>query len=123
MRTVHGTYPEYHTSADDLRFVRPDRLQESLEACRAVVRILEADRVYLNLSPKGETALGRRGLYSPIGGSDAPVDRLAMLWVLNLSDGSHSLLDVAERSGLAFAAISDAARSLEKAGLLQARPG
>jgi aminopeptidase-like protein len=123
MRTVHGTYPEYHTSADDLGFVRPDRLQESLETCRAVVGILEADRRYLNLSPKGEPALGRRGLYSPIGGSEAPVDRLAMLWVLNLSDGSHSLIDVAERSGLAFPAISDAARSLEKAGLLEARPG
>lgn len=123
MRTVHGTYPEYHTSADDLGFVRPDRLQESLEACRAVVKILEADRVYLNLSPKGEPALGRRGLYSPIGGSAASADRLAILWVLNLSDGRHSLIDVAERSGLAFGAISDAARSLEKAGLLAARPG
>ncbi len=123
MRTVHGTYPEYHTSADDLGFVRPERLLETLEVCRAVVRILEADRVYLNLSPRGEPALGRRGLYSPIGGSDAPPDRLAMLWVLNLSDGSHSLLDIAERSGFAFGAISEAARSLVQAGLLAAQAG
>lgn len=118
MRTPHGTYAEYHTSGDNVGFLRPDRLQESLEVCRAIVRILEADRVYRNLSPRGEPALGRRGLWGAVSGSDAPADRLARLWVLNLSDGSHSLLDVAERSGLPFTTIAAATAALERAGLL-----
>ena len=123
MRTPHGTYPEYHTSADDLDFVRPTSLEGSLEICRAIVSILDANRAYRNLSPKGEPALGRRGLYSPIGGSTAPPDRMAMLWVLNLSDDEHTLLDIAERSGLPFAAVADAARALEGVGLLaETRP-
>jgi aminopeptidase-like protein len=122
MRTPHGTYPEYHTSADDLDFVRQASLQGSLEACRAIVAILDGDRTYRNLSPKGEPALGRRGLYSPVGGSSAPPDRMAILWVLNLSDGRHSLLDIAERSGLSFGAVADAARALEHVGLLAELP-
>ena len=101
------------TPADNLGFVRRST-QESLEACRAVVEILEADHTYLNQSPKGGPALGEARPLQPDRRVGGPVDRLAMLWVLNLSDGSHSLLDVAERSGLVLAAISDAARSLER---------
>jgi aminopeptidase-like protein len=118
-RTPFATYPEYHTSADDLDFVGPAQLQESLEVCQEVVEVLEGNRAYLNLSPKGEPQLGRRGLYGQIGGrSDAEERQMAMLWVLNLSDGDHSLLDVAERSGLPFALLVEAAASLERAGLL-----
>ncbi len=87
-RTPWGRYPEYHTSADDLDFVRPEHLERSLDAYRAVVDLLEGNRTYRNLNPKGEPMLGRRGLYRSIGGDDAGRDReLAILWVLNLSDG------------------------------------
>lgn len=122
MRTPHGTYPEYHTSADDLDFVKAESLEGSLEACKSIVRIVDGNRVFRNLSPKGEPALGRRGLYSPIGGSNAPPDRLATLWVLNLSDGTNSLIDVSERSELPFATVADAARALEHVGLLAEEP-
>jgi aminopeptidase-like protein len=118
-RTPFATYPEYHTSADDLDFVGPAQLTESLEVCQQVVEVLEGNRTYLNLSPKGEPQLGRRGLYGQIGGrSDAEERQMAMLWVLNLSDGDHSLLDVAERSGVAFGLLAEVARALEAAGLL-----
>ena len=43
---------------------------------------------------------------------------MAMLWVLNQSDGRMSLLDVAERSGLALALLAELAVALEEAGLL-----
>ena len=87
-RTPYAQYPEYHTSADDLDLVGPAQLQESLEVCWEVVGVLEGNRRYLNLSPKGEPQLGRRGLYGQIGGrSDAEERQMAMLWVLNLSDG------------------------------------
>jgi aminopeptidase-like protein len=118
-RTPYAAYPEYHTSADDLDLVGPAQLQESLEVCWEVVQVLEADRRYVNLSPKGEPQLGRRGLYGQIGGrSDAEERQMAMLWVLNQSDGRMSLLDVAERSGVPLALLAEAAAALEEAGLL-----
>jgi aminopeptidase-like protein len=123
MRTPHGTYPEYHTSADDLGFIAAESLADSLRICREMVELLERNRTYRNLSPKGEPQLGRRGLYSSTGGGPAGPDRLAMLWVLNQSDGSHSLLDIAERSGLSFQLLASAATALEAAGLLAAVPG
>ena len=119
-RTPYGRYPEYHTSADNLDFVRPEALAGSLATYLRVVDVLEGNGRYLNLNPKGEPQLGRRGLYRTIGGDDAGRSReLALLWVLNLSDGHHSLLDVAEQSGMPFAAIRGAADALLEVGLLQ----
>lgn len=121
-RTPYGRYPEYHTSADNLDFVRPESLAGSLKAYLSVVRILEDNRCYVNLNPKGEPQLGRRGLYRSIGGDDSGRQReLALLWVLNLSDGDHSLLDIAERSGMPFEMIRTAAETLVEAELLQER--
>ena len=123
-RTPYAQYPEYHTSADDLELVGPAQLQESLEVCLEVVGVLEGNRRYRNLSPKGEPQLGRRGLYGQIGGrSDAEERQMAMLWVLNLSDGDMSLLQVAERAGLPFALVADVAGALEQAGLLSRTAG
>lgn len=119
-RTPYGRYPEYHTSADNLDFVRPEALEGSLRTYLAVMDVLEGNRRYLNLNPKCEPQLGRRGLYRTIGGDDAGRAReLALLWVLNLSDGEYSLLDIAERSGLAFTAIREAADALLEVGLLR----
>jgi aminopeptidase-like protein len=118
-RSVNGGYPQYHSSADDLDLISPECLEESLEACKLFVRVLEENRRYVNLSPKGEPQLGKRGLYGPIGGA-SPVEReQAMLWVLNQSNGSKSLLDIAERSGLGFGRVQEAAGSLEEAGLIR----
>jgi aminopeptidase-like protein len=123
-RTPYARYPEYHTSADDLDLVRPEHLQDSLEACWEVLQVLDGNRRYLNLKPKGEPQLGRRGLYGSIGGrSDAEERQMAMLWVLNLSDGDHSLLDVAGRAGLPFALVAEVAGTLEDAGLLRRADG
>jgi aminopeptidase-like protein len=119
-RTPYGRYPEYHTSADNLSFVQPEALEGSLHTYLAVVDVLEGNRRYLNLNPKCEPQLGRRGLYRTIGGDDAGRAReLALLWVLNLSDGEHDLLSIAERSGMRFAAIREAADALSAAGLLR----
>jgi aminopeptidase-like protein len=120
MRTPNGRYPEYHTSADDLSLVKPSSLGESLFQLLRVVHILEENMRYVNLNPKCEPQLGRRGLYRQIGGSkDAAATEMAMLWVLNLSDGQHDLLDIAVRSGIPFDQISGAAEALREAGLLQ----
>ena len=122
-RSQYGTFPEYHTSADDLQFIRPHHLGVSFQILTSVLEVLEEDRHYLNLSPKCEPQLGRRGLYSAIGGDQSsPEKSMAMLWVLNLSDGSHTLLDIAERAALPFAIIREAASLLKSHGLLAPCP-
>jgi aminopeptidase-like protein len=119
-RSPYGTFPEYHTSADNLDFVRPEALAQSLVICRKIFSVLENNKTYENQNPKCEPQLGKRGLYRAIGGQlDAGAREMAMLWVLNLSDGSHSLLDIAERSGLDFDAIEFSARALQEHGLLK----
>ncbi len=122
MRGRHGQFPEYHTSADDLRFISADRMGESIRVLRAIVDVLEGNATYRNLAPFGEPQLGRRGLYRAVGGTDIPNLQLALLWVLSLSDGRHALLDVAERSGLGFSAIRAAADLLLEHGLLEEGP-
>jgi aminopeptidase-like protein len=119
-RTPHGTFPEYHTSADNLDFVHPDKLGESLSVSLEILSVLENNGVFVNLSPKCEPQLGKRGLYRMVGGTaDAGLNEMAMLWVLNQSDGKNSLLDIAERSGIRFAAIDKAAQALEQHRLLR----
>jgi aminopeptidase-like protein len=119
-RTPWGRYPEYHTSADNPALVQAESLEGSLALYREVVDLLEANRRYRNLSPKGEPQLGRRGLYPSVGGSAAKERELALLWVLNQSDGEHDLLAIAERSRLPFARLAAAAADLSAAGLLAA---
>jgi aminopeptidase-like protein len=123
MRTPHGEFPQYHTSADDLAFVRPDALADSLAVCEEIVASLEANRVYVSRNPKCEPQLGRRGLFGPVGGRKRESEDLALLWVLNLADGRHSLLDVTERSGLSLALIRDAAARLLEHDLIFEREG
>jgi aminopeptidase-like protein len=121
-RTPWGRYPQYHTSADDLELVTPRALGGALRAYLAVLALLDGDRRYRSLAPKGEPQLGRRGLYRSAGGAvSSPEDEKALLWVLNLSDGGASLLDVAARSGLPYTVVRQAAERLEQAGLLAAR--
>jgi aminopeptidase-like protein len=122
MRTPHGRFPEYHTSADNLDFVQPQHLADSLCKCLSILSVLENNASYMNQNPKCEPQLGKRGLYRAIGGqADGGVNELALLWVLNLSDGNHTLLDIAERSGLDFTLIQRAARALLEHGLLKER--
>ena len=121
-RTQHGKFPEYHTSADNLSFVSPEALAGTLRFCLDAFRVLESNETFLNLNPKCEPQLGRRGLYRSMGGhADAETLELAMLWVLNLSDGQHSLLDIAERSALKFDTILQASKLLLQHQLLVPR--
>jgi aminopeptidase-like protein len=117
-RTPWGQYPEYHTSADDPSFVRPASLADSLAALLELAAILDGNATYRNLSPYGEPQLGRRGLYRSLGGGRDRDRELALLWVLNQSDGSSDLLAIAAKSGLPFAAVRRAAADLVAAELL-----
>jgi aminopeptidase-like protein len=119
MRAVHGTFQEYHTSADNLDFVHAESLQDSVAKILQVIAVIEGNAVFVNNKPKGEPQLGKRGLYEGLSGSNDQRKReLALLWVLNLSDGKHSLLDIAERAKLPFSAIKEAAKALAATDLL-----
>lgn len=110
MRTPHNSFPEYHTSADDLNFVQPQYLAESFSKCISIVNILENNRVYYNTNPKCEPQLGKRGLYEAYGASENKrLNQMAILWVLNLSDGDYTLLDIAQKSGISFDEIKQVA--------------
>lgn len=120
-RTPHGRYPQYHTSADNLDLVQPAFLADSYSRYLAVLNVLEKNKTYLNTNPKCEPQLGKRGLYGALGGlKDTREREMVMLWVLNLSDGTHTLLDIAERAGTRFELISEVASVLEEHGLLTA---
>ena len=119
-RSPNGAYPEYHTSADDLSLVAPQFLAKSLRTYLNVLCCLETDHTYINLQPKGEPQLGRRGLYRKMGGfQDIANTQMAMLWMLNMSDGANSLLDIAERSGVNYLQLHSAASILCEHELLK----
>ncbi|MCH8147976.1 MAG: DUF4910 domain-containing protein [Planctomycetes bacterium] len=120
MRTPNGRYPEYHTSADNLDLIQPEFLADSWAKCTAVVRVLEGNRRYANLNPKCEPRLGPRGLYHAFGARpDREHLQAATMWVLNFSDGGHTLLDIAERSDIDFDTIREAADLLIEHELLE----
>lgn len=118
-RSVHGEFPEYHTSADNLDFIKEKNLRESYELVMKIVDTLEKNKTFINKLPHGEPMLGKRNLYSGSGGQFADKDfQMALLWVLNQSDGENSLLNIAKKSGLDFEILYQASLSLQKVGLL-----
>jgi aminopeptidase-like protein len=120
MRGRHGEFPEYHTSADDLAFVHADRLVEAASRLEALFEVLEGNRRLRSRAAFGEPQLGRRGLYSAIGGESDPGSlSRALLWVLQFADGQHDLLTVAQRSALPFALVRRAAELLEAQSLVE----
>jgi len=118
MRTPHGEFPEYHTSADDPDFVSASSLRDSFAAALATADVLEHNGRYLNKKPYCEPQLGKYGLYRRTGGEAIADRQLALLWVLNLSDGNHSVLDIAIRSNLAWDTIKEAVDALSESGLI-----
>lgn len=125
MRTPYHRFPEYHTSGDNLEFVKKENLDESLNKYRDIIFIIENNKNYVSLNPKCEPQLGKRGLYTFSGikrtekKQDADLQQEALLWVLNLSDGMNSLLDIANRSNLDFKLIKNAADRLRTCNLIQ----
>jgi aminopeptidase-like protein len=115
-RTPADKFPGYHSSADNLDFVRPEFLGDSFRRCLEIVEVLETNRRYRSLNPKGEPQLGKRGLYRSIAGG--PSREKGLLWVLSLSDGAHSLLDISDRAGIPYPAVREAAEALRQHDLL-----
>lgn len=119
-RSEYGSFPEYHTSADNKDLIKAEKLTDALLAFVKIFQILEANNLYMNTNPKCEPQLGKRGLYDKIGGSnESKTLQMASLWVLNQSDGKHDLLDIAEKSGISFELIVEATKQLIACELLE----
>ena len=119
MRTPDGEFAEYHTSGDNLDFIKPEFLADSYQKCLHIIEIFENDNTYDNLFPMGEPRLSKHGLYESLPvESDRKLFQQAIQWVLNLSDGNYSLFDIAVRSNTNFSLINRAARDLIDCGLI-----
>jgi aminopeptidase-like protein len=119
-RSTHGKFPQYHSSADDLSFVSGKHIAESLEVYMKVIDVLENDQILINQNPKCEPRLGKRGLYGNVGATiHRPTFEMALLWTLNLTDGTHTLLDIAKRANMPFETIKQAAKALIDCDLLR----
>ncbi len=119
-RSTHGKFPEYHSSGDNLSFVTGAQIAESLEVYLKVIDVLENNHTYINQNPHCEPQLGKRGLYGNVGATvHRPTFEMALLWILNLSDGTYSLLDIAKRAKMPFETIKQAAKALQDSGLLK----
>ena len=120
-RTPHGRFPEYHTSADNLEFVTAENMAQTMRMYLSVIAAIEANQRFRNLNPKCEVQLGKRGLYRQTGGHvDQPLRESAILWILNQSDGQHSLLDIARQASIPFDVLAQAAAELQAHQLIEA---
>jgi aminopeptidase-like protein len=121
MRGVHGTFPEYHTSADNLDLVKPAALDRSYAILEELLDLLDKNCRYQRVDGRGEPQLGRRGMYRAISGQREAggATQLDLLWLLNLADGQHSLLDMAVRADVPFAYLEAAARLALDARLIR----
>jgi aminopeptidase-like protein len=118
MRSKYATYPEYHTSLDDLELVTPGGLQGGLDVMRRCIELVEANRMWRSVTP-GEPQLGRRGLY-PATSFRGSISRRtkAMVDVLAFCDGGHDVLDLCERARSRSAEVLEAIETLSVAGLI-----
>jgi len=121
MRSVHGTFPQYHTSADNPGFVKPQALNQSYEVVASLLDLLDANWMYARTDGRGEPQLGRRGLYRAIAGQKEAggASQMDLLWLLNLADGKHNLLEMAERAGIPFGRLQKAVRLALDADLIR----
>lgn len=118
-RSIYG-FDGYHTSADNLDYMSSKGLGDSYKTYLEIIYVIENNNTYLNLNPKCEPQLGKRGIYKMVGGGrEYPFDSFAMFWVLNLTDGKHSLLDIAYKSGMDFRRTKYAADVLYENNLLK----
>jgi aminopeptidase-like protein len=121
MRSMYGTYPEYHTSLDDLSLVTPGALEESLAVYERVVDTLESNETLESAMPYCEPQLSARGLYPTLGGGLVQRTQIHDTnWLLNLCDGSQDLLAVAARAGRPAWELRPVADTLVANGLLRA---
>ena len=118
MRTRYNSYPEYHTSLDDLSLVTPSGLEGGYEAVRKILSLIEANRVYRAVFPC-EPQLGKRGLYPTLSTRGAGNTVRSLTNFLTYADGTHDLIGIAKVTGLSSEEAIASAEKLLAAGLIE----
>lgn len=117
MRSKYGTYPEYHTSLDDLNFISTKGLRDSLSAMQKIVMALESNR-YPKITVFCEPQLGKRGLYPTLSTRESALTVRTMMNLLAYADGNNSLLDLSEILNVSFFELDMICKKLEENGLI-----
>lgn len=116
-RSKYGTFPEYHTSLDDLNFVTATGLAQSIGFYRDVIRVLETNRTP-QAAVLGEPQLGKRGLYSNTSKVHHAHNARALVDVLAYADGTRDLLALSQHFGRPYWDLAEIYAVLEKVGLV-----
>jgi len=120
MRSMYGTYPEYHTSGDNKDFISFDAMAQSVQKYLDAIYIIENNYIYINKLPFCEPQLGKRGLYPTLGSQKDTEDRVtAMMWLLNQADGTQDLIEIGKKSGSSIFVLIDIAKKLCDENILE----
>jgi aminopeptidase-like protein len=117
MRSKYGTFPEYHTSLDNLDLVSPAGLQGAFDVLRRCLECLELNET-LKTTVLCEPQLGRRGLYPTISTRDSGKLVSRMMHVLAYSDGAHDLLTIADQIDVPLWDLKEIVDKLKDQGVL-----
>jgi aminopeptidase-like protein len=117
MRSKYGTYPEYHTSLDNLGLVTPQGLQGSYNVLRRCIECIEANE-RLQVTTLCEPKLDKRGLYPTLSTKQSSQQVRDMMNLLVYADGSHTLLEIAEKIEVPMWKLVPLVKTLKRAKLL-----
>ena len=119
MRSMYGTYPEYHTSGDNKDFISFDAMEQSVQKYLDALYIIENNHIYINKIPFCEPQLGKRDLYPTLGSQKNKKESVeAMMWLLNQADGTRDLIEIGEKSNCSIFLLIEIAKKLCKEKIL-----
>ncbi len=119
MRSKYNTYPEYHTSLDNMSLISANGLGGAYEVYRRIVSLLEANLNY-RVTTICEPRLGIRNLYPDLQRKEISDDVVPILNILAYADGNRDLIDLAEQIKLPFEKCISLLNELRGAGLVTA---
>ncbi len=116
-RSKYGTYPEYHTSKDDMTLISPEGLQGAYEVYADILEALEENRTY-QITCLGEPQLGKRGLYATISQKNFYGKQHALMDFIAYADGQNDLIAISDRIGVPVKELLPIVEKLRQSGLL-----
>ena len=119
MRAIYGEYPQYHTSGDDLSLINYDNIIEIANMHIKVLERYEERTCYIICHDGCEPFLSKKNLYREIGATrDSYFDQLRN-WIIFLSDGTHSILDISKKLEVSLDKVEKCVIILEEKGVIR----
>ena len=122
-KDIYYTYPQYHTSLDNLDFVNGRQIAETFDLYVKVIEEIEKLKIYERVNPHGEPMLSKHGLYEIFGGSLLPNSNIAnldlVLSVLFMSDGLLPVSGIATNLKVDLKSIEDVCQILVTKNMLR----